>query len=89
MSQEEAFALMISTMNDSYYSSAVNEFLSDYRIMFNQQQFDALVMLVYNLGSGVLYDDCVESILTNCKDSNGVRNMNFVNKAELREAAGN
>lgn len=85
MSQEEAFALMISTMNDSYYSSAVNEFLSDYRIMFNQQQFDALVMLVYNLGSGVLYDDCVESILTNCKDSNGVRNMNLVNKAELRE----
>lgn len=85
MSQEEAFALMISTMNDSYYSSAVNEFLSDYRIMFNQQQFDALVMLVYNLGSGVLYDDCVESILANCKDSNGVRNMNLVNKAELRE----
>lgn len=85
MSQEEAFALMISTMNDSYYSSAVNSFLSNYRIKFNQQQFDALVMLVYNLGSGVLYDDCVTDILTNCKDSNGVRNMNLVNKSELRQ----
>lgn len=85
MSQEEAFALMISTMNDSYYSSAVNSFLSDYRIKFNQQQFDALVMLVYNLGSGVLYDDCVTSILTNCKDSSGVRNMNLVNKTALKE----
>lgn len=84
MSQEEAFALMISTMNDSYYSSSVNTFLSDYRIKFNQQQFDALVMLVYNLGSGVLYDDCVTDILTNCKDSNGVRNMNLVNKTELK-----
>lgn len=85
MSQEEAFALMISTMNDSYYSSAVNEFLSDYRIMFNQQQFDSLVMLVYNLGSGVLYDNSVEYILTNCKDSNGVRNMNLVDKTALRQ----
>ncbi len=85
MSQEEAFALMISTMNDSYYSSAVNEYLSDYRIKFNQQQFDALVMLVYNLGSGVLYDDSVTYILTNCKDSNGVRNMNLVNKTALKQ----
>ena len=42
-------------------------------------------MLVYNLGSGVLYDDCVESILTDCKNSNGVRNMNLVDKAALRE----
>lgn len=85
MSQEEAFALMISTMNDSYYSSAVNSFMSNYRIKFNQQQYDALVMLVYNLGSGVLDDDCVTDILTNCKDSNGVRNMNLVNKKDLRE----
>lgn len=85
MSKEEAFALMVSTMNDSYYASAVNEFMSDYRIKFNQQQFDALVMLVYNLGSGVLYNDDVEDILTNCKDSNGVRNMNLVNKTALKQ----
>ncbi len=85
MSKEEAFALMVSTMNDSYYASSVNEFMSDYGIKFNQQQFDALVMLVYNLGSGVLYNDDVEYILTNCKDSNGVRNMNLVNKSALKQ----
>lgn len=85
LSQEEAFAMMVSTMNDSYYSAAVNEFMSDYNIKFNQQQFDALVMLVYNLGSGVLYDSDVQSILLNCKDSNGVRNMNLVNKTALKQ----
>ncbi|MEE0061604.1 MAG: Ig-like domain-containing protein, partial [Acutalibacteraceae bacterium] len=85
MSKEEAFALMVSTMNDSYYASAVNEFMSDYNIKFNQQQFDALVMLVYNLGSGVLYNYDVENILLNCKDSYGVRNMNLVNQKELKQ----
>lgn len=85
MSKEEAFALMVSTMNDSYYSSAVNEFMSEYHIKFNQQQFDALVMLVYNLGSGVLYDSDVRSILTDCRDSNGVRNMNLINKTALKQ----
>ncbi|MEE0859690.1 MAG: Ig-like domain-containing protein [Acutalibacteraceae bacterium] len=84
MSQEEAFAFMVSTMNDSVYSSSVNEFMSDYNIKFNQQQFDALVMLVYNLGPGVLYDDSVSSILTNCWH-NGVRDMNYVNKTALKE----
>lgn len=85
MSKEEAFAMMVSTMNDSYYSSAVNEFMSDYNIKFNQQQFDALVMLVYNLGSGVLYDSDVQSILLDCRDSSGVRNMNYVDKSALKK----
>lgn len=85
MSKEEAFAMMVSTMNDSYYSSAVDNFMSRYNIKFNQYQYDALVMLVYNLGSGVLYDDCVIDILTNCRDSYGERNMDYVNKTELQK----
>lgn len=84
MSKEEAFAFMVSTMNDSYYSSAVNKFMSDNKLKFNQQQFDALVMLIYNLGSGVLYDYCVNDILTDCWH-NGERNMNYVDKDALQE----
>lgn len=84
MTKEEAFAFMVRTMNDSYYSSAVNEYLADYNIKFNQQQFDALVMLVYNLGSGVLYDNCVTDILTDCWDGNA-RNLNYVDKKALKD----
>lgn len=84
MSKEEAFAFMVSTMNDSYYSSAVNNFMANNGLKFNQQHFDALVMLVYNLGSGVLYDYCVSDILTDCWH-NGERNMDYVNKKDLQE----
>lgn len=83
MSKDEAFAFMVSTMNDSVYSSSVNNFMSNYGIKFNQQQFDALVMLVYNLGPGVLNDSDVSGILTNCWH-NGVRNMDYVNKTNLQ-----
>ncbi|MEE1155430.1 MAG: Ig-like domain-containing protein [Acutalibacteraceae bacterium] len=84
MTKDEAFAFMVRTMNDSYYTSAVNSFLTNNNIKFNQQQFDALVMLVYNLGSGVLYDDCVAGILKNCYQ-NGTRNLDYVDKKALIE----
>ncbi len=84
MTKDEAFAFMINTMNDSYYSSAVNSFLTENNIKFNQQQFDALVMLVYNLGSGVLYDSYVSGILKDCWHD-GARNLNYVDKAALKE----
>lgn len=83
ISREEAFAFMVSTMNDSYYSSSVNNYLASYNMKFNQQQFDALVMMSYNLGSGVLYDSDVTSILTNSW-YNGERNLNYVNKKSLQ-----
>ena len=83
MSKEEAFAFMVKTMNDSVYSSAVNNFMTSNSIKFNQQQFDALVMLVYNLGPGVLNDSDVSGILKNCWH-NGVRDMNYVNKKALQ-----
>lgn len=76
ISKEEAFALMVNTMNDSSYSSSVNRFMTNNNIKFNQQQFDALVMLVYNLGSGVLSDTDVKSILLNCVESAGSSNAN-------------
>lgn len=71
MSKEEAFAFMVRTMNDSSYSTSVNNFMSTNNIKFNQQQFDALVMMVYNIGAGVLNDSDVKSILLNCVESTG------------------
>lgn len=71
ISREEAYAYLVKTMNGGSYTNAVNNFMKSYNIKFNQQQFDALVMLVYNLGSGVLYDSDVLRILTDCVESSG------------------
>lgn len=71
ISKEEAYAFMVDDMNDSVYSSSVNNFMTSNNIKFNQQQFDALVMLVYNLGPGVLSNSSVKSILLNCVESTG------------------
>ena len=69
ISREEAYAYLVKTMNDTDYSSAVNSFLQDYNMKFAQQHFDALVMLVYNLGAGVMYNSDVKAILTDCDES--------------------
>ncbi len=69
ISREEAYAYLVRTMNDGPYASAVNEFMDDYNIKFNQQQFDSLVLSVYNLGSGVLYNSDVKAILTDCYEN--------------------
>lgn len=69
LSKDEAYAYLVQTMNGSSYTSAVNNFMKSNNIKFNQQQFDALVMLVYNLGSGVLGDSDVKRVLLDCVES--------------------
>lgn len=69
LSKDEAYAYLVQTMNGSSYTNAVNNFMTSNNIKFNQQQFDALVMLVYNLGSGVLGDSDVKRVLLDCVES--------------------
>ncbi len=85
MTKEEAFAFMVNDINDSIYTSSVNNFMERYDIKFNQQQFDALVLFVYNLGPGYLTSGAVSEALLNCWH-NGERNLNYVNKTELQRS---
>ena len=69
ISKDEAYAYLVQTMNGSSYTNAVNNFMRSNNVKFNQQQFDALVMMVYNLGAGVLGDSDVKRVLLDCVES--------------------
>lgn len=63
LSKQEALAYLYQTVNLGYYTKAVNNYLISNGVKFNQQQCDALVSMVYNLGSGFLYDSDVMDVL--------------------------
>ena len=86
LTKREAYAYLVHTVNDEGYASSVSDFLVDHKVKFNQQQFDALVCLVYNTGSGVLSDssDIARAIL-NCSDgSGGASTTYYVNGSDVR-----
>lgn len=57
MTRNEAYAYLVQAVNNDGYTSSVNSYLNKYNINRNQQQFDALVSFVYNLGSNSISGD--------------------------------
>lgn len=55
ISREEAEVLLREYLD--YFESCLNEFMVDYNVSLNQNQFDALISFIYNLGPNVLYYD--------------------------------
>lgn len=53
MTRTEAFAKLTETVNDDIYAAAAENFRKEYGIRMSQAQFDALVSLAYNCGTGV------------------------------------
>ena len=84
LSRDEAYAYLVQTMNSGSYTAAVNNFMQTNNIKFNQQQFDALVMLVYNLGAGVLSDSYVKGILLDCYETSSTTSSTvaYVNSSD-------
>lgn len=50
MTKTEAYAQLYDTVNNGGYSSSVNSYLKSLNANYNQQQFDSLVSLAYNIG---------------------------------------
>ena len=65
-SMSEYFADLVNQVNERIYSRYVNEFLQEYGIKYNQNQFDALVCFVYNLGVYSLQNSGLKSVLLDC-----------------------
>lgn len=65
MTQSEAYAYLVKTVNESGYTSNVNKVLSENKIKFNQNQFDALVDFSYNLGAYAitLHEELIGTLL--------------------------
>ncbi len=57
LTKTEAYAYLCQTVNSGGYTSRANKFLLDNSIKFNQQQFDAIVCFLYNVGASAIYND--------------------------------
>ena len=85
MTKNEAFAYLVQTVNNEGYASKVNSFLIGNNVKFNQQQFDALVCLVYNTGSGVLTGDAsLKNALLDCHDGSSGATTYYINGSGVR-----
>lgn len=70
LSPLEMSNMFLHTLNHSDYAKCVNKFLSENKIKFNQQQFDALVSFSYNLGYGWMRSNSdLAKIILNCSSS--------------------
>lgn len=85
LTKREAFAYLVQTVNNDGYATKMNEFLVGNKVKFNQQQFDALVCLVYNTGTGVVTgDDEVRNAILNCSDGSGSQVSYYINGSGVR-----
>lgn len=90
MTKAEAFAYLAKTVNESGFTSRVNNLLTSNKIKFNQAQFDALVDFSYNLGAyAIEYDDDLMAVLLNTygKDSNKLKAYVSVPSTPLKKTA--
>ena len=55
ITREEAEVLMRDYL--TRFETSLNKWMDDYNIVLNQNQFDAMMSFIYNLGAGVLYYD--------------------------------
>lgn len=85
LTEAEAYAYLVQTVNNDGYADKVNSFFIDNKVKFNQQQFDALVCFVYNTGTGPLYyDDDLISALLDCSDGTGSKKSYYINESDVR-----
>lgn len=52
LTKREAWALLCSAINNGSYTSEVNKFIKNNKLLANQSQFDSMVSFSYNVGAG-------------------------------------
>ena len=90
LTKKDAFAYLVKTLNDSLYTTRTNQILKNYKISFNQNHFDALVDLAYNLGPYMITNHSeMLSTLTSTYGKSSYKNTGYINKtsAALRKSA--
>lgn len=81
MTKKEAFADMTNDINRSAYTTRINEILTDRKISFNQNHFDALVDFSYNLGVYCItnHSELIDT-LTSTYGKASYKNTGYINK---------
>ena len=84
LTKNDAFAYLVQTLNDSLYTTRTNKILKDYKISFNQNHFDALVDLAYNLGPYMITNHKeMLSTLTSTYGKSSYKNTGYINKPSV------
>lgn len=52
MTQTEAWSMLVNKINNSSYTSELNEMIQNYNFLMNQNQADCLISFAYNVGAG-------------------------------------
>ena len=68
-SKQEAYQDFLTRINKYKFTMAVNNFLINNKIAFNQHQFDSLVSFSYNLGKGWISSSALRNTLLNVGNS--------------------
>ncbi len=90
MTKKEAYAYLVQTVNEGGFTSAVNNYLSNLGVYYNQHHFDSLVSFCYNLGSNILSSDSdFKKIFTAPKvEESGTGKEGFINATNVNVRSG-
>lgn len=86
ITEREAYACLVKSINEGAYTKQVNKFLINNNIKFRQQHFDALMCFSYNVGTGWTSNSDVKTYLLNSLDPND--NSGSVYKAKVTSSNG-
>ncbi len=71
--RQEALAMLMHDVNNSYYGKVLNNFLVNNNVFFNQQQFDALLSFTYNIGIGwIVGNSELKNLILNINGQNNI-----------------
>lgn len=90
LTKKEAFAYLVNDINNSAYTTRINNILKDNKIKFNQNHFDALVDFSYNLGVYCITNNSeLINTLTQTYGKASYKNTGYINKptAALRKSS--
>ncbi len=83
INRQEAYAKLVNIINNGFYTKAVNSFLLKNNIIANQQQFDALLSLTYNIGSRWTINSNLSKVFLS-NESEDIGAVNSTNGLRLR-----
>lgn len=86
--KQEAYQDFLTRINKYRFTLAVNNFLVNNKIAFNQYQFDALVSFSYNLGKGWLSSSALRNTILSAGSSSNEGTVNAKTGIYLRSGPG-
>ena len=69
ISRAEAKSLLLKRLNNDRYLKILNKFIAENKLIFSQNQFDALLSFIYNVGTSWLTNSKLRNVILNAKNT--------------------